>query len=57
MGLGSDYDGARVPDAVGDVSKLPNLIAALQEAGYNDQLLRKLSHQNWLRVLRQTWGG
>lgn len=57
VGLGSDYDGARVPDAVGDVSKLPNLIAALQEAGYNDQLLRKLSHQNWLRVLRQTWGG
>ena len=55
VGLGSDYDGARVPDAVGDVSKLPNLIAALQEAGYNDQLLRKLSHQNWLRVLRQTW--
>ncbi len=57
VGLGSDYDGARVPDAVGDVSKLPNLIAALQEAGYNDQLLRKLSHQNWLRVLRKTWGG
>lgn len=56
VGLGSDYDGARVPDAVGDVSKLPNLIAALQDAGYNDELLRKLSHQNWVRVLRQTWG-
>ena len=55
VGLGSDYDGARVPDAVGDVSKLPNLIAALQDAGYNDELLRKLSHQNWLRVLRKTW--
>ena len=57
VGLGSDYDGARVPDAVGDVSKLPNLIAALQAAGYNDELLHKLAHQNWLRVLRQTWGG
>ncbi len=57
LGLGSDYDGARVPDAVGDVSKLPNLIAALQEAGYNDDLLRKLCHENWIRVLRQTWGG
>ncbi len=56
VGLGSDYDGARVPDAVGDVSKLPNLIAALQDAGYNDELLHKLSHQNWVRVLRQTWG-
>ncbi len=56
VGLGSDYDGARVLDEVGDVSKLPNLIAALQAAGYNQDLLRKLTHQNWLRVLRQTWG-
>ena len=45
VGLGSDYDGARVPNAVGDVSKLPNLIAALQSAGYNDTLLHKLTHQ------------
>jgi len=56
VGLGSDYDGARVPSAVGDVSKLPNLIAALQAAGYNDALLHKLTHQNWVRVLRKTWG-
>ena len=56
VGLGSDYDGARVPDAVSDVSKLPNLIAALQDAGYNDDLLHKLTHQNWVRVLRKTWG-
>lgn len=56
VGLGSDYDGARVPSAVGDVSKLPNLTAALQAAGYNDALLHKLTHQNWLRVLRKTWG-
>jgi len=56
VGLGSDYDGARVPSAVGDVSKLPNLIAALQGAGYNDALLHKLTHQNWVRVLRKTWG-
>ncbi|MDE2952576.1 MAG: dipeptidase [Chloroflexota bacterium] len=55
VGLGSDYDGARVLDEVGDVSKLPNLIAALKDAGYNDDLLHKLSHQNWVRVLRKTW--
>ncbi len=55
VGLGSDYDGARVLDDVSDVSKLPNLIAALQDAGYNDDLLHKLCHQNWLRVLRKTW--
>ncbi len=55
VGLGSDYDGARVPDAVGDCSKLPNLLAALEEAGYGEALLRKLTHENWIRVLRQTW--
>lgn len=55
VGLGSDYDGARVLDDVSDVSKLPNLIDALRAAGYNDDLLRKLCHGNWLRVLRQTW--
>ena len=56
VGLGSDYDGARVPDEVGDVSKLPNLIAALESAGYDDGLLRKLTHENWIRVLGRTWG-
>ena len=55
VGFGSDYDGARVPDDVGDVSKLPNLIAALKSAGYDDRLLHKLTHQNWVRVLRKTW--
>ena len=56
VGFGSDYDGARVPADVGDVSKLPVLIDALKAAGYNDALLRKLTHENWLRVLRLTWG-
>ena len=55
VGFGSDYDGARIPDDVGDVSKLPNLIAALKSAGYDDRLLHKLTHQNWVRVLRKTW--
>lgn len=55
VGLGSDYDGARILDDVGDVSKLPNLMGALKGAGYNDELLHKLSHQNWVRVLRKTW--
>ena len=55
VGFGSDFDGARVPDAVGDCDKLPNLTAALKAAGYDDALLHKLAHQNWLRVLRKTW--
>lgn len=55
VGLGSDFDGAGVSDAIKDVAGLPHLIAALAAAGYNEEALNKLTHQNWLRVLRQTW--
>ncbi len=55
VGLGSDFDGATVPRAIGDVAGLPKLLAALRERGYDDAALRKLAHENWLRVLRKTW--
>ena len=55
VGFGSDFDGTTVPDAIGDVAGLPNLINALREAGYDDDALRKLGYENWLRVLRATW--
>jgi membrane dipeptidase len=31
------------------------LIAALRDAGYDDAAIAKLTHENWLRVLRATW--
>ena len=55
VGFGSDYDGAQVPNGVSDVSKLPNLTAALKEAGYDDRLIEMITHKNWIRVLRKTW--
>ncbi len=57
VGFGSDFDGARVPKGIGDVSGLPNLMDALREGGYGEAELRKLAHENWVRVLRKTWGG
>jgi membrane dipeptidase len=57
VGFGSDFDGAKVPERIGDVSGLPNLLAALHDAGYDDASLRKLAHENWGRVLRATWRG
>jgi membrane dipeptidase len=57
VGFGSDFDGAKVPERIGDVSGLPDLLAVLQDAGYDDATLRKLAHENWVRVLRSTWGG
>jgi len=57
VGFGSDFDGAKVPEAIGDVSGLPKLLAALRQHGYGEADLRKLAHENWLRVLRITWDG
>ena len=57
VGFGSDFDGAKVPEGIGDVSGLPDLLAALHAAGYDDASLRKLAHENWVRVLRSTWRG
>ena len=55
VGFGSDFDGARVPIGIGDVSGLPNLMEALGDHGYDEPALKKLAHENWVRVLRKTW--
>jgi membrane dipeptidase len=55
VGFGSDFDGATMPRILGDASGLPRLIAALRHHGYDDDALRKLTHENWLRVLERTW--
>ncbi len=55
VALGSDFDGALMPDDLSDASKLPNLIALLRKRGYDDASLRKIGYQNWIRVLELTW--
>jgi membrane dipeptidase len=55
VALGSDFDGAVIPDAIGDVTGLPRVLEALRAAGYDDGALRKIAHGNWLRVLREVW--
>ncbi len=56
VGLGSDYDGAVMPDDLKDAAGLPHLMAEIQSRGYSDDDMRKLAHGNWVRVLRETWG-
>jgi membrane dipeptidase len=55
VGFGSDFDGATMPLALGDAAGLPRLLAELRTRGYDQAALRKLAHENWLRVLRKTW--
>ncbi|GGX68150.1 membrane dipeptidase [Tateyamaria omphalii] len=56
VGFGSDYDGAVVPEVLKSSADLPKLRAAMQRHGYDDDLMTKLCHGNWLRVLERTWG-
>jgi membrane dipeptidase len=56
VGLGSDYDGAIVPEDLTSVASLPKLRGAMAQHGYGDALIAKLCHENWLRVLEKTWG-
>lgn len=55
VGFGSDFDGATMPNAIGDVAGLPVLIDALHQRGYDQASLEKLARRNWVRVLRETW--
>jgi len=54
VGLGSDFDGADMPDGMEDCSKLPKITEALMRKGYSDDDIRKILGGNLLRVMEQT---
>ena len=56
VGIGSDFDGAGIPNFIKDASGLPHLVEAMEKAGYGDGLIRKITSENWLRTLKQIWG-
>lgn len=56
VGLGSDFDGAVVPEAIGGVNGLPALVNAMHSHGCSKELIKKLCHSNWLAVLKRVWG-
>jgi membrane dipeptidase len=55
VGLGSDFDGAMMPAALGDVTGLPALVGALRDAGFAEPELEGIAAGNWHRVLEATW--
>lgn len=55
VGLGSDFDGAIIPDELGDVAGIPKLLDALSAAGFDRPELEALAWGNWRRVLDAWW--
>ena len=51
VGLGSDFDGAVIPAAIGDCSGLPALGDAMQANGFGTELTQKICAGNWERFL------
>lgn len=56
VGLGSDFDGAPMPDGIAHAGELPNLIRAMAQHGYGEALISKLAHENWLGFLSRQLG-
>ncbi len=56
VGLGSDFDGAVIPDALGDVAGLPKLVEALRAHGFGEATVEKICWRNWVDVITRTIG-
>ena len=51
VGLGSDFDGANMPEGMEDCTHLPQITEALMRKGYSDDDIRKILGGNLLRVM------
>ncbi|NIP32212.1 MAG: hypothetical protein GTN99_11655, partial [Candidatus Dadabacteria bacterium] len=55
VGIGSDLDGAETKDFPEEIRVIENLQKIpdyLSQKGYSDDLIRKISHDNFLRVMK-----
>ena len=55
VGLGSDFDGARVPAPIGDAAGLPALADALH-AAFGPETAERLLWSNWMELIRRRRG-
>lgn len=55
VGLGSDFDGAVIPQEIGSVSGLPALEDAMRTHGYSNELIKKICYNNWINLLYRVW--
>ena len=45
------------PKGIRRIGDFPNLTAAMERARWAEPRIRKIMGENWLRVLREVWGG
>lgn len=61
IGVGSDLDGAfgreQCPYDIETIADLQKIPALLEKRGYTKQDVQNMMHGNWMRFLRNAWGG
>jgi membrane dipeptidase len=55
VSLGSDFDGAVVPEELSDVAGIPRLLNALADSGFTGDEIAAIAWHNWRRVLGAWW--
>ena len=55
VALGSDFDGAIIPDFIANCAGLPKLTELMRENGFEDELIKKICSENWLKFLRKNF--
>lgn len=55
VGLGSDYDGAVMPERLTSAADLPQLVMAMRRHGFGEELIAKLCVENWLSIFDRIW--
>ena len=55
VALGSDFDGAPIPDELGDAAGMPKLLGELENAGFTADEIDAIAWRNWRRVLAHWW--
>ena len=56
VGIGSDFDGAPLPEGISNAGDLPNLVQAMRKHGYGEAMIAKITHENWLDFLSNQLG-
>lgn len=56
VAIGSDFDGALMPVAIGTAAGLPALVAAMRGAGFGDDLIDRICWRNWQALLARVIG-
>ncbi len=53
----TEFGEVKFPEGLTHIGELPNLTAAMEKARWPERRIRKVIGENWLRLLREVWGG